>query len=86
MRKETKTYKAFVHNRSAILLLYAHWEGFVKKSGEAYVNFVSYQRSSRIRSRLSDNFIGIITQIEYHKTNDISFFNSLANFFRHEDV
>lgn len=30
--------------RSGIPLLYAHWEGFVKKAGEALVNYVANQR------------------------------------------
>jgi hypothetical protein len=29
--------------RTSILLLYAHWEGFIKKAAEAYLNFVSHQ-------------------------------------------
>lgn len=29
--------------RTSILLLYAHWEGFIKKAAEAYLNFVSNQ-------------------------------------------
>lgn len=30
--------------RSAICLAYAHWEGFVKKSAEVYIKYVSNQR------------------------------------------
>jgi len=30
--------------RAAVPLLYAHWEGFIKKASEAVINFVSEQR------------------------------------------
>lgn len=30
--------------RAGLTLLYAHWEGFVKKSSEGYLNFVSNQK------------------------------------------
>lgn len=32
--------------RAGITLLYAHWEGFIKKSAEAYINYVFTQRKS----------------------------------------
>jgi len=41
--------------RAGIPLLYAHWEGFVKKSAEAYVIFVSCQ-GLRL-NQLSSNFV-----------------------------
>ncbi|MFI0472986.1 MAE_28990/MAE_18760 family HEPN-like nuclease [Halomonas sp. HMF6819] len=40
--------------RTAILLAYAHWEGFVKEAARAYVHLVAYK--SRPLSALSPNF------------------------------
>lgn len=41
--------------RAGVPLLYAHWEGFVKNSAEAYVNFVSCKRLRF--DELADNFV-----------------------------
>lgn len=41
--------------RSGIALLYAHWEGFVKKSGTYFLEYVSYQRLQQYE--LKSNFI-----------------------------
>lgn len=43
--------------RTSMLLLYAHWEGFIKTAGEAYLNFVSFQNLAL--NELSDNFLAI---------------------------
>jgi hypothetical protein len=32
--------------RAGIPILYAHWEGFVKKSSEAYLNFIAHKKLS----------------------------------------
>lgn len=51
--------------RSAIPLLYAHWEGFVKKASEAYLNFVQNQNHSY--GELSKCFIAIGLRKEINK-------------------
>lgn len=38
-----KSKKEALAIRSAVLLLYAHWEGFIKNACEYYINFVSFQ-------------------------------------------
>lgn len=44
--------------RGAVALLYAHWEGFVKKVGTYYVQFVAAQRLSN--RELAPNFVGLV--------------------------
>ncbi len=41
--------------RAGIVLLYAHWEGFLKKTLSEYVEYVSYQRPSQ--ESLTDGFM-----------------------------
>lgn len=44
--------------RSGIALIYAHWEGFVKKSGTYFLEYVSFQRHDI--SELRSNFITLV--------------------------
>lgn len=44
--------------RSGVALLYAHWEGFIKKSGTYFLEYVSFQRPNI--SELRSNFITLI--------------------------
>jgi hypothetical protein len=43
--------------RAGTALLYAHWEGFIKESGTAYVRFVAGQRPEL--SRMTANFVAV---------------------------
>lgn len=60
IEKNEKAQKAKI--RAGVALLYAHWEGFVKKLANWYYEFVSYQ-SNNI-SDLSDSFASIILRAE----------------------
>jgi hypothetical protein len=46
--------------RSGVALLYAHWEGFVKKSGTYFLEYVANQRHNI--SELRSNFITLIVK------------------------
>ena len=81
IQKEKKEQKSSLYNRSGVLLLYAHWEGFIKKTGDAYINFVSYQKNTHGRSKLASNFVALdIIQI-YERMPKPDFFYMLPNYF-----
>lgn len=48
--------------RAGVALLYAHWEGFVKRSGEFYVEYVAYQRLKY--EQLSPCFLALAMKAE----------------------
>lgn len=53
----SREHEASLLRRSAVLFLYAHFEGFTKESAEAYIDFVSRQRLAY--ERLTTNFVAI---------------------------
>lgn len=69
--------------RAGVALLYAHWEGFVKKSGTYYLEFVANQGVKA--SDLKSNFIAIKLKsrlAEASKSNKPSASEELVDFFR----
>lgn len=87
LRRLVDSAKSLIENRnplirSGIMLLYAHWEGFVKAAASAYLEFVAMQRLSY--EELTPNFIalGMKRQLDEAKgTNKPSIYNQVAEFF-----
>lgn len=55
VKENSPNYKT--HLRSAIVLLYAHWEGFVKNSCELYLSYIKTQKLNY--NELSENIIAL---------------------------
>jgi hypothetical protein len=68
--------------RAGVPILYAHWEGFVKKSSEAYLNFVAHQGLSYRELKTCFILFGLKTEIEQLvETKKITPNIQVANFF-----
>lgn len=73
--------------RAGIALLYAHWEGFIKKVADLYYEFVSYQ-NCRLKE-LSDCFVSIVLRGEIERLQEsrkMKIHNEVMNmFFERQD-
>lgn len=70
--------------RGAVALLYAHWEGFVKKVSTYYVDYVASQRLTN--RELAPNFVGLILRAKMRAmaaSGKVSRANQLAEFMCH---
>jgi hypothetical protein len=56
--------------KSLILLLYAHWEGYIKKSSKLYIKYIS-EKKIKI-NQLSNNFTAIVLKSQISKCIDES--------------
>lgn len=68
--------------RAAVALLYAHWEGFVKKSSSHYLEYVASHRLPY--KKLAANFVGLTLKSKFSElgaSEKISGGNALAEFF-----
>ena len=66
-----------VLTRSAVVMVYAHWEGFVKKACELYINHIN-ERISRHTVTLSDHFLMILMWKEFRKRGEHPFWKNPA--------
>lgn len=71
-----------VLSRSGITLLYAHWEGFVKKASTHYLEFVRMQRLKN--KELSSNFVAMMVCQQFCNnvlSKKSSQYEGITNFF-----
>jgi hypothetical protein len=68
--------------RSGVTMLYAHWEGFVKVSGNNYIEFVAMKRLPY--NQLANNFIALAMKDQLDEAEDTkkaTIYNKVAEFF-----
>lgn len=68
--------------RGAVALLYAHWEGFIKTAGRAYLEFVHFQRLTY--RQIAPNFVALGAAGRLHKastTTKIGAYLDVVDFF-----
>jgi hypothetical protein len=68
--------------RAAVALLYAHWEGFIKEAGTAYLEFVHFRRLRHCE--LAPNFIALAARSILRRastTNKLSAHLEVTQFF-----
>jgi len=69
------------HLRSAIVMLYAHWEGFIKNSCELYLTYIKSQKLKYIE--LSENIIALSLKLnlrEFEQTNKSTIHCQMVDF------
>ena len=77
-----REHQADALRRAGVALLYAHWEGFVKAAGTAYVQFVANQRMTH--RELRSNFLALAIKSKLHgaaESSKASVFNHVAEYF-----
>jgi hypothetical protein len=78
--RSSTTPKVHLFIRGAIAVLYAHWEGFVRSAGEAYLDFVRIRRLTY--SEVATNFIALALHKklqEAHAAGSVSAYRELVS-------
>lgn len=81
--RSTSSLKQISLLRSGIAILYAHWEGFVRETGTAYLYFIVMQRLNY--SDLATNFVALAMKRQLNEathSNKASVYTEVAEFFR----
>jgi hypothetical protein len=76
--------RASYYIRSGIALIYAHWEGFIKAAGEAYLLYIATQRLTY--AQLSINLVAVAARkilSEAGVSNKAALYTNVAHFFSH---
>lgn len=79
VKENSPNYKT--HLRSAIVLLYAHWEGFVKNSCELYLSYIKTQKLNY--NELSENIIALSLKYnlkDFEQTNKSTIHCQIVDF------
>ncbi|MGL5872643.1 MAG: MAE_28990/MAE_18760 family HEPN-like nuclease [Xenococcaceae cyanobacterium] len=81
---ETRSFSPSKHNallRSGVMLLYAHWEGYIKTAATSYLGFVVRQQLAY--KDLAINFVAIAMKTklnEANETNKATIFTEVTDF------
>jgi hypothetical protein len=81
---ETRSFSTIKHNallRSGVMLLYAHWEGYIKTAATSYLEFVVRQQLAY--KDLAINFVAIAMKTklnEANETNKATIFTEVTDF------
>ncbi len=70
------------HIRCGVALIYAHWEGFIKAAGSAYLTFIASQRLTYLE--LAKNFIAVAVQRSLNEaglSNKLAIYVQITDFF-----
>jgi len=70
------------HIRGGIALIYAHWEGFIKAAGSAYLTYIASQRLTYLD--LTNNFVAIAAKnllSEAGLSNKVVIYTKVTEFF-----
>lgn len=79
VKENSPNYKT--HLRSAIVLLYAHWEGFIKNSCELYLSYIKSQKLKY--NELSENIIALSLKYnlkDFEQTNKSTIHCQIVDF------